>query len=208
MEFRLTYQGPLFSSQRDPEGQQTDARAGHKHDIRRKFHFQFKRLWEITPFLANGERSGPGAWITQSSPDTPPYGIASLSARHAHYGFNFAPLVTHNLNLICGIDILLLRPDRPGGVVWHGDIDNRLKTLLDALTIPTANENYVARTPGSDEKPFFCLLEEDKLITKVSVETDQLLEFVSPRMDENEVRLVITVSLRPYEMHLGNMQFG
>jgi len=89
-----------------------------------------------------------------------------------------------------------------------GDIDNRLKTLFDALRIPEAGENYHLNTKEAGETPFFCLLEDDKLITKVSVETDQLLQFVTPDRSVNEVRLVITVTLRPYELNLGNMQFG
>jgi hypothetical protein len=134
--------------------------------------------------------------------------IDELSKAHAHYGWNFVPLVTNELELICGIDILFLRPDRPGQVVWAGDIDNRLKTLLDSLRVPEANERYDQRAPGSDETPFFVLLEDDKLITKVSVETDQLLQFVSSPPSMSDARLIITVRLRPYELHLGNMQFG
>jgi len=55
---------------------------------------------------------------------------------------------------------------------------------------------------------FFCLLADDKLITKVSMETDQLLEFAGSSPNDDDVRLVITVRLRPYEMHLGNIQYG
>jgi hypothetical protein len=117
-------------------------------------------------------------------------------------------MVTANLHLIVGIDILFLRPDVPGRVVWAGDIDNRLKTLLDALRIPEAAENYSARTPSADETPFFCLLEDDKLITKVAVETDRLLEPVSSPPRQDDARLVITVRLRPYEMNLENIPFG
>lgn len=51
-------------------------------------------------------------------------------------------------------------------------------------------------------------MEDDKLITKVSVETDQLLEYVSSEANPDDVRLVITGRLRPYEMTLDNMQFG
>jgi hypothetical protein len=109
--------------------------------------------------------------------------------------------------LLCGLDVLFLRPDRPGGVVWAGDIDNRIKTLIDALRIPEANERYAQRTPGPDEQPFFCLLEDDKLVSKLSIETDQLLEFDSPG-NMNEVRLIITVHIRPYQMHMGNLEFG
>ena len=158
------------------------------------------------PHLRESGGSGPSALVMGETPLA--RDVTSVSERHSLYGWNFVPLVTQELSLLCGLDILFLRPDRPGVVLRSGDIDNRLKTLFDALRIPEANESYHARDRGPDEQPFFCLLEDDKLITKVSVETDQLLQFVTPRRDMNEVRLVITVTLRPYEMHLGNMQFG
>jgi len=180
-----------------------------KHDIRTKLHPQLKRLWEITPFLKTGKRSGPSALITEESEDPIDLRLGALAAKYGRDGWGFVPLVTEQLNLICGLDILVLRPQTPGDVISAGDLDNRLKTLFDALRIPLPNERYSERIPQPDEKPyFFCLLEDDKLITKVSVETDQLLEFVSPDRNDDDVRLIIAVRLRPYEMHLGNMQFG
>ena len=202
MEFRLTYQGPLFATQRDPVTGQIDKRADHKHDIRRVFHGQLKRLWQITPFLTKPRAIRVGAYAGSEAHD-----IATLSAKNQHYGFNFVPLVTEDIGLLCGLDILFLRPDKPGGVVWAGDIDNRIKTLIDCLRIPSPNEEYEKRSPDADDAPFFCLLQDDKLVTKLSIETDQLLEFISPS-NMSDVRLVITVSLRPFEMHLGNMEFG
>ncbi len=196
MEFRLTYKGPLYSTQNDPVNRQPEKKAEHKHDIRKTFSYQLKRLWEITPFLKRGGGSGPDAIIMEQSDDAPEYDIETLSKRHALYGFNFVPLVTFDLNLICGLDILFLRHGPPGEVLQSGDIDNRLKTLFDALRIPTANERYSDKTPEESERPFYCLLEDDKLITKVSVETDQLLEDVGQKFDLNDVRLVITVRLR------------
>jgi hypothetical protein len=154
MEFRLTYEGSLLATQRDPVTGQVDKRADHKHDIRRQFHLQLKRFWEITPFLKGGERSGPSVLVLEPSPTKYKLTIDELSKAHAHYGWNFIPLVTNELDLICGIDILFLRPDKPGQVVWAGDIDNRLKTLLDSLRVPEANERYDQQTPGPDEKPF------------------------------------------------------
>lgn len=207
MQFRLTYEGLLLATQRDPLTGQQDKRGSHKHDIRQVFHAQLKRFWEIVPYLKEGGGSGPSALVTGGVPILP-QDMNSIAERHSLYGWNFVPLVTQELNLLCGLDILFLRPDRPGVVLRSGDIDNRLKTLFDALRIPEANESYHERGRGPDEQPFFCLLEDDKLITKVSVETDQLLQFVTPRRDMNEVRLVITVTLRPYELHLGNMRFG
>jgi hypothetical protein len=209
MQFRLTYEGPLLATQKDPVSGQVDRRAGHKHTIRQIFHPQMKRLWEITPFLRKGTGSGPKSILLESSPPNVVYDQTTLAARHFLYGWNFVPLVTRDLNLICGLDILFLRPDPPGSVVQSGDIDNRMKTLFDALSVPSANENYGHISAIPDEKPFFCLLEDDRLITKIAVETDQLLHFSDPgKPDQHDVRLVITVNLRPYEIHTGNLQFA
>lgn len=206
MEFRLTYQGPLRSSQRSPEGTQPDPRKDHKHAIRRQFHQQLKRLWEINPAL-NGESKGPDVIVVREV-EQRAKSASELAARHSQFGFNFVPLVRQDLDLLCGLEILFLRADKPGKTVWHGDLDNRIKTLVDALTIPLANDEYHLRTPADDEQPFYCLLEKDELITKLSIETDQLLEFVSGHDKLDDVRLVITVRLRPYEFHVGNMHMG
>jgi hypothetical protein len=207
MEFRLTYNGALYSTQGDPPEHQKDKRAGHKHTLRRVFHKQLKRLWEITPYLRN-EEGIPHLWtMKRMLKSKEPHSIERLSAKHAHFGFNFVPLVTYDMDLLCGLDILFLRPDKPGHVMWAGDLDNRIKTLIDALRIPKANERYDQMIQEADEKPFFCLLEEDELVTKLAVESDQLLEFESPS-NMDEVRLVITVRIRPYQMHIGNLEFG
>jgi hypothetical protein len=213
MEFRLTYNGPLSSGRNEPMPHQRDSRADHKHCLRKRFHKQLKRLWEITPYLRNDGgivhlRSkqhrdvNTGALIFGENHD-----IETLARKHAMYGFNFVPLVTFDMDVLCGLDVLFLRPDKPGGVVWAGDIDNRIKTLIDALRIPDPNEKYIDRKAEQDEQPFFCLLQDDKLVSKLSVETDQLLEFDSPG-NMNEVRLIITVRIRPYQLHIGNLELG
>jgi hypothetical protein len=78
------------------------------------------------------------------------------------------------MHLIAGIGIVLMRPEEPGSIVTRaGDIDNRLKTLLDSLRMPHNRSeipaDYVA---GPDEEPFFCLLEDDNLISSLSVTSD------------------------------------
>jgi hypothetical protein len=182
-----------------------DPRKDHKHAIRKQFHQQLKRLWEINPAL-NGRSGGPYVIVVRAGKEGP-QSASDLATRYSQFGFNFVPLVRQELDLICGIEILFLRPDKPGKL-WKGDIDNRIKTLLDALTIPVANDEYHLRKPANDEQPFYCLLEKDELITKLSIETDQLLEFVSGQDRPDDVRLVITVRLRPYEFHVGNMHMG
>jgi hypothetical protein len=207
MEFRITYRGNLFASQGDARNGQTHRRAQNMHEIRKAIHPQLRRLWEITPFLKAGEGSGSAVLVVAGMSDPPDYRVETLAHKHAHYGFNFVPLVTRDLNLLCDLDILFLRPEPPGHVLRSGDIDNRLKTLFDAFRIPQAGEKYTDRTPADDEKPMFVLLEDDGLITKLAVETDRLLD-LSNSDQINTVSLVITVRLRPYEMTINNMQFG
>ena len=49
-----------------------------------------------------------------------------------------------------------------------------------------ADEIKAYPTPSADETPFYCLLADDKLISKVSVETDILLEPSTEEAGEND----------------------
>jgi hypothetical protein len=132
-----------------------------------------------------------------------------VAAKHQLYGFTFLPLVTSELKLGCWLDVLYLRRQPPGNLWHHGDIDNRLKTLFDCLQIPDANQGYELLKQEGDELPYFyCLLENDNLISKVTVETGLLLEDLGSPPDENDVRLVITVRLQPHEVNLENIFFS
>ncbi len=185
VEFRLTYEGDLRPTS------QGHTRAKHKHEIRKAFHPQLRRLWEAHPLLCNRNMDGPGV--------KPEPRVDVLAARYPLGPYNFVPLVTPDLNLSCGVDVLLLRPAPPGKLLGGGDLDNRLKTLFDALRRPTNTQELGSYDqPDDSEMPFFCLLEDDSLITRVSVESDVLLEPVNGEYDTNSTRLVITVTLRPY----------
>lgn len=206
MQFRLTYDGLLMSS-----GNETKERkADHKHEIRLRFHSQMKRLWEIVPSLSRNESGRPIVLLGSDSELPATLDPHKIAMSHPRYGsWRFVPLVRSELDLMCGIEILLLRPRKPGGLIeGQGDIDGQLKTLLDALALPDENQRYHERGHQKGECPLYVLLANDKLITKVSVETDQLLEFKGDRVDPNAVRLVVTVNLRPFDTHIGNMSFG
>jgi len=86
----------------------------------------------------------------------------------------------------------MLRPEAHGSLITHGgDIDNRLKTPLDALRMPQhQNELASGEPPKVHQSPFFCLLEDDNLITGIRVRTEQLLELDA---DNNKVILLIRV---------------
>lgn len=195
MEFKLTYAGPLWGAQSG------NRRAAHKHDIRRVFHRQIETIWNGSRLLS--ER-------TEPHPTGPmmPYD-EWLAEKYEIGGFGFIPLVTERLALSCSLDILMLRPRALGGVIVGGDIDNRLKTLFDALRRPLDTHELAGNKPSCQREPFYCLLEDDKLITRLSVETDTLLEPVdaSGEIKDNDVRLVITVKILPYHTVLANLDF-
>jgi hypothetical protein len=194
VEFKLIYVGPLYGASR------TDTRSKHKHDIRRVFHCQLRKLWDTASHLRE--------WTTLQ-----PFGtdgklqtsvVEQIANKFSFNNYRFVPLSTTQLELGCSLDILFLRYDQPGQtLIQSGDIDNRIKTIFDALRIPKVGE-YCGE-PQVNENPFFCLLEDDSLIAHLSVATDVLLE---PDKDVNDVHLILTVKLWPISVTYGNVGFG
>ncbi|HEY5154193.1 MAG TPA: hypothetical protein VIJ47_05630 [Acidimicrobiales bacterium] len=181
MRFTLTYDGPLPSRGNVPS----------RVPIREALHPQLRELWNHEP-LANTR--------DENLSEEPQQGrISILMPIGAHV---FAPLVCTNLRLLAELDILMLRPEVPGRIINHGDIDNRLKTLFDALRAPS-NEQEIGTTAraSSSASPTFTLLEDDRLITRVNVETDRLLDSPAP----DHVRLIIRVILRASRVINGNL---
>lgn len=90
--------------------------------------------------------------------------------------FNFLPLISEKIAIIAEIDILM-RQGMPDKIITEGgDIDSRLKTIFNALRVPDNKEALPKiNRPDNGEDPFFCLLEDDNLITKVTMSTDRLL---------------------------------
>lgn len=184
MEFTLLYQGPLKSK----------GTAKHKHELRSVFHSQLKVLWQQKPLNAFHD------FLTEN----PPKGKLSILRKVG--AFTFAPLVSEDLKLVAELAISLLIPYSPGALISQGgDIDNRLKTLLDALRMPKVDaEIPKGQKPKKDESPFFCVLEDDALITKVSVDTDRLLQEKS----NNHVHLLVTVKTKIVEGTWFNISIG
>jgi hypothetical protein len=175
MEFTLVYRGELDSN--GPLKQ--------KQEIRRVFHKQLCEFWKeaVITDLSNPSRDG---------------------LFHKVGSFRFFPLVMGGRREVAELEILLLRPEPIGRlIVQGGDIDNRLKTLFDALRMPkTVDEISKGDSPSSGEDPFFCLLEDDSLISAVSVSTDRLLE---PGVEKKFVQLLIKVRIKKLPIIGANM---
>jgi hypothetical protein len=183
MEFRLLYDGPLHGQ---------GARASHTWEIRRALPPQLKGLWPERPLAA-------AAATLLAHPPRP--GQPSVIVEKG--GLRFAPLVTPRLDLYAEVSVLLLRQQARGALITDGgDLDNRLKTLLDALRVPHGSLEGRTELPAvPDPSPMFCLLEDDALVSKVAVESERLLRPAAP----DEVVAVIHVHVKKTVLTAANM---
>jgi len=213
VEFRLLYSGQLLGASRN------DTRASLKHEIRREFHPQLRRLWASNDSLKDMARymcnywwpkhpsdeeelrrqgyseQNPKAW---TDAEIQHFGLCHLAEEWERFGCGFIPLITEKMCIRCALDILFLRPEEPGMLVHGGDLDNRVKTVFDALRLPKSLDELAGQKPQSDENPMYCLLEDDKLISEIRVVTDHLLLLPRERLTgANDVFLVIHVKLEP-----------
>ncbi|MCU1336519.1 MAG: hypothetical protein JWO19_2100 [Bryobacterales bacterium] len=203
LEFRLVYKGRLPAETNRP-------RVQDKHRIRREFHGQLTELWKRNPAL-NRQRTNhvkvrrrPANTVIESGDEVigvdqggpgDPSWVEHLAETYKICGFRFVPLVRKDNGFTCAIKILFLRRGHPGELISNGgDIDNRVKVLFDALKMPK-NCGEVQADPQSGEDPFFCLLEDDALITSVEITTDRLLTPLADNESENDVELVIHVTV-------------
>jgi hypothetical protein len=193
MDFCLRYKGPLPANSGPRE----------KHTIRRAFHPQLRALWNEHPLLAGSstipliglrESTSAGDEADPQNPFVRATRTEWIASKHRRGAFYFTPLVTKELELICGLDIQFFRREAPGGLIQRGgDIDNRIKTLFDALRVP--DEGQIDRIgPADDEVPFYCLLQDDVLVTAFSVRTERLLE--PPVVGEKPTDVALTINVR------------
>jgi hypothetical protein len=98
--------------------------------------------------------------------------------------------------IVCNLSIQIERRDISGGVLTReGDLDNRIKTLLDALRMPL-NENEVLPPENSEQINCFCLLEDDSMVTGLNIQTVTSLE----ELPRNHVKLTIDVEVKSYDL--------
>jgi len=181
VKFSLTYDGELLSA--------TDkhSRVKNKNEIRFNLSMQHRQVYRAADFSR-----------FQLDHATIPE-----SGRMVR-GIGFVPLLTRKMNASCNLSINFMRNEQPGQIVHGGDIDNRLKTLFDALRLPEHESEVLPELRSASEMiddpmPLcFCLLEDDSLITDLSVHTATIM---TP-LQKGHVRLVIGVEFRPFDFFL------
>jgi hypothetical protein len=176
VRFTLTYEGQL-----PPSGDATQKMA-----IRSQLHPQLVELWNLEPLNGLHNLVEPGG--------------KHLSDCNQ---FTFASLVHDYFTLRAELEILMLHAGPPGRIIANADIDNRLKTLFDALSCPINPQQIPGGwTPTPTEQPLYCLLQDDKRITRVAVETDRWLAAPDPL----HVRLFVRVRVWTPRPSWGSVQ--
>ncbi len=85
-------------------------------------------------------------------------------------------------------------------------MDNRAKTLLDALKMPDDEAALPSSaTPTADESPFSCLLEDDGPITNIDIKTAHRLEPAA--QDPDEVVFLLRARTGATDVVVGNLAF-
>lgn len=98
---------------------------------------------------------------------------------------------------------MFLRKEPPGKIYQGGDIDGRIKTLVDALAMPRHVEQVLEKNRQTD--PIFCLLEDDFFVSGFQVESERLLGDQNSTPDF--VRLTIEVDVRVRQATIYNQSF-
>jgi hypothetical protein len=212
MKFTLTYDGPL------PSTGNGSKKTESKWKLRKFFHPQLEELWATHPavrdmregFYFRTDRDGISMTYSHHDFDnlhprvrTPQPGDVDLCAPIQKGNRLFKPLVRNSFAVSCTLKILFLRKEMPGKVYQGGDLDNRLKTLLDALSVP-AHREQIMNDPSIDD-PILCLVEDDALITGLSINTDRLLS--RPNAHPSDVRMDIEVDVRVTDARPYNATF-
>jgi hypothetical protein len=194
LQFRLIYEGPLPSDKSNKATSNRQRMVTAKQCIRSAFHPQIKHVWmshaakthEVSSYHSMYTEDNLSFWEFYANKH-------KVVSEHNHI-HRFCPLINDINYHGCSIDILFLRHDVPGELFeYGGDLDNRLKVLMDALRKPRDTQEVDDNPQLPTENPCFCLLSDDKYIDQLSITTDRL---PTPLKDEDklhDVLLIITV---------------
>ena len=208
MKFTLHYQGELLTKTNKKHKK-------HKHSIRDCFRLQLEDLWKREPLKSMDKLIAPKCICEEQCCEKCMSGCHSDCCKCAKvvkkvidtsgHAWNFASIVSKKHHMIARLEIVLLRPEEPRSGARR-DIDNRLKTLFDALQIPKQEQEIPDEAnPMQGDDVFHCLLEDDSLITSIDVKTDHLLGSVKSK---KEVLIIMQVHVSTTKGTLDNLEIS
>lgn len=183
MRFPLSYDGPLPSTG-NSSSRRRIAKLPHIWAIRNQVHDQIDRVYNTHPALNAVNTSQSRA------------AIVLLNNPLLVDGHKFFPIARTELHLRCELDVELhVNHDLASIVSNAGDLDNRIKTLLDALRMPATAQEVQGYMPPTITE-YCCLLEDDILISALRIETFRNTA-PPPGAGLDHVRINMKVRLEP-----------
>ena len=104
-------------------------------------------------------------------------------------GHSFASVAHPAMRTAVDLEILLMTPK---GKREIGDTDNRLKTLVDGLTRPANKEQLRDYKPPPGGGPLYCLMDNDALVNRLSVDSRR---WFAPDTKNGDALVVVTASI-------------
>jgi hypothetical protein len=154
MNFTLFYSGPIRS------GNSKDIR--HINDIRLSISPQIRRLYECEPLKSHKVNCEPGS--------SDGYFKTYVNVEERSY----SALVNPSIEAVCQLSVTFFEAEGTLSVASQiGDVDNKTKTLLDALRLPQKTD--IPKIPHSQET-IHCLLFDDALLWGVDIKRRRLLD--------------------------------
>ena len=180
MRLRLIYSGELKASQQPDPHTGKPKQVSNKHQIRKAFHIQLKRFWEQDSFLNS----------TRVFPDY--YGVDTFI-------LDYEKIWQPDANKQVSLNKAVANKHQEFGYKF-------VKTIIDALTKPAHRNQLPANeSPSEGEDPFYCLLEDDGLVTSLEVESDILLLSNFPN---NHAHVIVSAEIRPHTVNMFNLSFA
>jgi hypothetical protein len=189
-----------------------------KHSIRLQLHLQLQAYWQKDSRLRDISKQVKSLQVPTLKSSRfevirPIQGQMNFFWRHPLCGYNFVPLVTGVRESHCHLSLRFYRKTEDEGILFHGgDIDNRLKTFFDALQVPHAIEQMPSSTRNAqdDQKEWpamFCLVDNDRSITKLAIESFILLTEIPSdcKRPENYAEIDIDVEVVPVTPMQGSL---
>ena len=211
MKLTLRYKGQLLSAH-------SSNRVKEKHSIRKYLHDQLAAYWQQNQRLAAMLADLKHLQIAHRSRDSfvvdrPLSDGTKFWWRWPLCGYDFIPLVTQIHGTHWELSIRLYRkPERSGFLFAGGDIDNTVKTFLDALQVPKEESQVPNEGPIHEKSinwpPLFCMFDDDKVVTKLTIESFKLLTPIPDEFagaEENYVEMDVDIIINPVIPMMGTV---
>src|SRR5678816_2639200 len=190
--------------------QKEDKHTENKHSMRLHFSRQLERKFAHMPTLIQWSRGTGDAKLVNGR-------VVWDREEHKHQccfcavqtcGYKAIALVASHNGLACHLDIEVLRRQSPGGVLESGgDIDNRLKGLLDSLALPLRENQVPGNQWGKNDERLNCLLEDDALVSRLTIKVERWDQEPETPDKADHVQLRVAAHIEPYEPRMYHAGF-